>query len=144
MLTWKHGTEIQTLNLTHLRLCWKSALEVSEKMEKLPHLHKYQQPCALASSAAWLDDRAPEGRVVSGSSGAFTIDWELSVLGEHNRSGVCCPIRDQWCKSAVAIEILNSPKNAILVTQLFALEFSLYSFIQAADKYIMFYFKSNL
>ena len=42
-------------------------------MEKLSHLHKYQQPCALAISEAWLYDRAPYGRVVSGSSRAFTL-----------------------------------------------------------------------
>lgn len=42
-------------------------------MEKLSHLHKYQQACALTISEAWLDDRAPYGRVVSGSSRAFTL-----------------------------------------------------------------------
>lgn len=50
-------------------------------MEKLSHLHKYQQPCALAISEAWLDDRTPDGRVVSGSSGAFTMDRELCAMG---------------------------------------------------------------
>lgn len=113
--TWKHDTEIHTLNLTHLWLCSKSAEKVSEKMEKLSHLHKYQQPCALAISEAWLDDRAPDGRVVSGTSGAFTMDRELSATGKHRSSGVCCPIRDQWCKSAVSIEMLHSHQNAFLV-----------------------------
>lgn len=115
----KHETETQTLNLTHLRLCWKSAQKVAEKMEKLSHLHKYQQPCALAISEAWLDDRAPDGRVVSGCSRAFTMDRELFAMGEHSGSGVCCPIRDQWCKSAMAIEMLHSHQNAFLVAQLF-------------------------
>ena len=77
MQTWKHGTEIQSWNLTHLWLCWESAQKVAGKMEKLSHLHKYQQPSALAISEAWQDDRAPDGRVVSGSSRAFTMDWEL-------------------------------------------------------------------
>ncbi len=98
MQTWKHGIEIQTLSLTHLRLCWKSARKVAEKMEKLSHLHKYQQPSALAISEAWQDDRAPDGRVVSGSSRAFTIDWELEQqqwgLLSHQASVVQISNRD--------------------------------------------------
>lgn len=88
---------------------------MSQKMEKLSHLHKYPQPCALAISEAWLDDRAPDGRVVSGSSRAFTMDRELCAVGEHNNTGVCCPIRNQWRKSAMAKEMLHTPQNAILV-----------------------------
>lgn len=44
------------------------------RWKSFPHLHKYRQPSALVISEAWLDDRAPDGRVVSGSSRAFTID----------------------------------------------------------------------
>lgn len=46
------------------------------RWKSFPHLHKYWQPSALVISEAWLDDRAPDGRVVSGSSRAFTIDRE--------------------------------------------------------------------
>ncbi|CAB1451803.1 unnamed protein product [Pleuronectes platessa] len=61
----------------------ESAQKVAEEMEKLSHLHKYQQPCALAISEAWLDDRAPDGRVVSGSPEAFTMDrGEVWLLRE--------------------------------------------------------------
>lgn len=38
-------------------------------------------PCALAISEAWLDDRAPDGRVVSGSSRAFTMDLGVCAMG---------------------------------------------------------------
>lgn len=109
-------------------------------MEKLSHLHKYLQPCALAIREAWLDDRAPDGRVVSGSFRAFTMDREVGAVGEHNNSGVCCPIRNQPCKSAVAMEMLHSPQNAFLVAQaqLFAPGFTFYPSVQAAGKYIIF------
>lgn len=85
---------------TLLEVC---SAKVAETMEKLSHLHKYRRPDALAISEAWLDDRAPDGRVVSGSSRAFKMDWEL-----EQRQRVCCPIRDQWCKSAMALEMLHS------------------------------------
>lgn len=143
---WKHKTEIQTLSLIHLRLCWESAPKVAEKMEELSHLHKYQQPCALAISEAWLDDRAPDGRVVSGSSRAFAMDRELGAMWEHSSGGVCYPIRDQWCKSAAAIEMRHSPQNAILAAQaqLLAPGTPFYSFIWAAGKHITFYFEPDL
>ena len=105
MQTWKHETEIQTLILTHRRLYWKSAQKVSETMEKLSHLHKYQQPCALAISEAWLDDRAPDGRVVSGCSWAF--HWTLCYgraqqqwgLLSHQGSVVQIRNGNIWCST---------------------------------------------
>lgn len=106
MQTWKHGTEIQTLHPTHLRLCWKSARKVAEKMEKLSHLHKYQQPSALAISEAWQDDRAPDGRVVSGSSRAFTMDWEL----EQQHWGLLS-------HQASVVQISNSNRDAAQSSQ---------------------------
>lgn len=63
-------------------------------------------------------------------TGHLTAEWcrvapghskwtgELSAVGEHNSSGVCCPIRDHWCKSAMAIEMLHSHQKAVPVAYL--------------------------
>lgn len=48
-----------------------------EDGKAFPSALSTSSPSALAISEAWLDDRAPDGRVVSGSSRAFTMDWEL-------------------------------------------------------------------
>lgn len=53
----------------------------------LPSAWAPAAPSALAISEAWLDDRAPDGGVVSGSSRAFTIDWEQQRRGLLSHQG---------------------------------------------------------
>lgn len=49
-----------------------------------PHLHKYQQPCALAISESWLDVKAPDGRWLQGFSqwtGNLVLRESTTALG---------------------------------------------------------------
>lgn len=112
-------------------------LKAAERIDKLSHLHKFQPAHLLAISEAWLDDRAPDGSMVSGNSRAIWMEErELSVKWEHRSSG------SPMSHRGLVVQI--SSFNRDTVTKIspsckeywFATEMSSYSFIQAAGKYI--------
>lgn len=72
-------------------------------------------PSALAISEAWLDDRAPDGRVVSGSSRAFTIDWEQQRRGLLSHQGSLVQISNGNREAAALCTVTKKKMQVLLL-----------------------------
>lgn len=92
---------------SNLQLCWKSAREVAETMEKLFfffHLHKYQQPYTHWQSArlGWM-------------SGHLTAEWCQVAPGHSQWTGDYGRARQQWglpSHQGSAVQISNGNIDA--------------------------------